>query len=99
MSKPIPKPDVDSAVAKDQLVTFASSRRKLLLYATPLLSGGALVAVIYLLRLDAFRGWEKALVDLLMVAIAVTFFVSLYMAVDSIVRGVDRGEERRSGKS
>ena len=93
MSKPNPKIDVDSEVAAQRLEPSVSSRRRVMVYATLLLSGGALVAVIYLLRLDTFGGWEKSVADLVMVVIAVSFLVALYMAIDSVVRG-----EGKSGR-
>lgn len=93
MSQPIPKSEVDAALSGNQVETPKSSLgRKVCLYLTPLISGGALVAVIYFLRLDIFTGWEKSIVDLVMVAVAISFFVSLYMAVDFILRRPDGGE-------
>jgi hypothetical protein len=90
MSKPIPKSEVDTALSGHQVETSRSSLgKKVGLVLMPLISGGALVAVIYVLRLDIFTGWRKSVVDLVMVAIAITFFVSLYMAVDFILRRPD----------
>ena len=92
MSKPIPKSEVDAALSEHQVEPSKSSLgRKVWLFLTPLIAGGGLVAVIYVLRLDIFTGWRKSIVDLVMVAIAITFFVSLYMAVDFILRRPDAG--------
>ena len=89
MSKPISKSEYDPADGQSAQRSGPALRRKVLLYFSTLVSGGALVTVIYFLRLDTFAGWEKSLVDLVMVAVAVAFLISLYMAVDSTVRGSD----------
>jgi hypothetical protein len=93
MSKPISKSEVDAALSSHQVETSQPSLgKKVCRFLTPLISAGALVAVIYLLRLDIFTGWRKSIVDLVMVAIAISFFVSLYMALDFILRRPDEGE-------
>lgn len=96
MSKPISETNMSAAAAGESREGSVSVGRKVLLYATPVISGAALVAVIYFLRLDIVHEWEKSLVDLLMVTVAVVFFVSLYMAADAIIRGTDREERHRS---
>jgi len=101
MSKPIPKSDLDAVneLSGNRLMTRSGStlRRKVFLCFSTLISGGALISVIYFLRVDTFAGWEKALVDLVMVAVAVGFLVSLYMVVDSTLKGPDEGRAGRRG--
>ena len=95
MSKPIPKSDMDTANTRtgDPPAQRPGSalRRQILLCVSTLVSGVALVAVIYFLRLDTFTGRAKAFVDLVMVAIAVGFLVSLYMAIDSTLKKPEEG--------
>jgi hypothetical protein len=101
MSKPNPKTDMDTTNTRAEHPTAqhpgSALRRQAFLYLSTLVSGAALVAVIYFLRLDTFAGRTKAFVDLVMVAVAVGFLVSLYMAVDSTLKKPGEGSTTESG--